>query len=341
MPGGLQFPYAVGLYVTAAPWASLVSDHVALLRIVVSAAEAVAAAMLYMVVSRNWNDRLAAATAVVLYHLAPLPYVIIGNANLTYAFGQSVAVVAIAAAATWTFGRRHMPALAGLFAVTSLGFLSHVGVFPILAVTLMATGVLYWALADRPLRPSGAGIILATVLAACFAVGSYYAHFPEVYRTLGRVTAPAEPSTGAAGESPAPSPMKGQPALTIGARATRAATLGIRGIGWPMTLLAAAGLWLVWRGPRDRLTLALGGMGLSFGVFVAVRVLAPVDARYQRYADEFIDRLYYAALPAAAILAARAAAWGWRAGMAWRVAVTALFVASAIIGLGRWMAWIR
>ena len=41
MPGGIQFPYAIALYVFAAPWAGLARDHVALLRIVVSASEAV------------------------------------------------------------------------------------------------------------------------------------------------------------------------------------------------------------------------------------------------------------------------------------------------------------
>ena len=41
MPGGVQFPYAIGLYVSAAPFAGILRDHVSLLRIVVCVAEAI------------------------------------------------------------------------------------------------------------------------------------------------------------------------------------------------------------------------------------------------------------------------------------------------------------
>jgi hypothetical protein len=43
MPSGVEFPYAIGLYVTAAPWASLTRDHVLLLRVVVARAHVLAA----------------------------------------------------------------------------------------------------------------------------------------------------------------------------------------------------------------------------------------------------------------------------------------------------------
>jgi hypothetical protein len=323
------------------PWAALLRDHVALLRIVVCVAEAVAAALLYVAVARVWNDRLAGALAVVLYHLAPLPYVVIGNANLTYAFGQSVAVIAVAAAATLSFGHRRVLTVTALFAVTSLAFLSHVGLFPILAATLTATAVLYWTCGEKSLRPAAIGVGLSTILAAGFAVGSYYGHFPEVYSTLNRVIAPAEQPSVPADEAAAPLPADRRPASTLGRRAALAAGLGVRGLGWPVVLLAVPGIWLVWmRGP-DRLTLALGGTGISFAVFLVFRVLAPVDVRYQRYADEFIDRLYYAALPAAAILAACAVARGWRERGPWRIAATAVFAAGAILGVRQWLSWIR
>ncbi len=339
MPGGVQFPYAIGLYVTAAPWAALVRDHVALLRIVVCAAEAIAGGLLYVAVARAWNDRLAGALAVVLYHLAPLPYVVIGNANLTYAFAQSAAAATMVAAAALPFGRRSGVMIASLFAIASLAFLSHVGIFPVLALALMATGILCWILAARTERPAATGIVVATVLAACFAVGSYYAHFPEVYAALGRVTAAAPPTT-----EPGPStaaPDAARPSLTMGARAVRAADLGAAGIGWPLIALAIVGAWVAWRAPRDRLSLALGGMGVSFAVFLMFRVIAPVDARYQRYADEFIERLYYATLPAIAILAGLAAARGWRGGVAWRLASTAGLAAAAVLGIRQWLSWIR
>jgi hypothetical protein len=340
LPGGVRFPYAIGLYLAAAPWGSLTRDHVALLRIVVCVAEAVAAVFIYLAISRNWNDRFTAALAVVLYHLAPLPYVVVGNANLTYAFGQSVAVIAIALAATFAFGRRNLPALAALFGAASLGFLSHVGIFPILAVTLAATGALYWLLGARELRPTAVGIVVASLLATCFAVATYYAHFPEVYQTLVRVTggsgqAGPAPEAKAAGDS-----TSNAAAPTIGGRAMRAAVLGARAVGWPMLTLAAVGGWLAWKRRRERLSLSLAAVAVSFAVFVAFRVLAPVEPRYQRYADEFIDRVYYATLPAFAILAAMAAAWCWRAGVGWRVAGGVLFGACAMIGIRSWLSWI-
>jgi hypothetical protein len=335
MPGGVQFPYAIGLYVVAAPWASLITDHVALLRIVVTLSEALAGAALYAAVVRGWNDRLIGALAVVLYHVAPLPYVVIGNANLTYAFGQSVAVLSAALAVILTTDRRRALAAAALFGVTALAFLSHVGVFPILAVMLVATGGLYWMANARGLRPGGTLIVASTVLAAAFAIGAYYAHFPDVYRSLGRVTSASEAAAPPTSANPA-----AQPALTVGARAQRAGQLGLRGIGWPMLLLAGAGAWLATRLGRDRLTLALTGWGISFAVFVTFRTVAPVDARYQRYADEFIERVYYATLPAFAILAALAIAWAWRRGSAWRIAGVALGLACAVIGVRAWAAWI-
>ena len=72
-------------------------DFVALLRIVVYVVEALGAGLLYPVVARLWGDRLAAALAVVCYHLVPLPYAVIGNANLTYAFGHGVSLLVHAA----------------------------------------------------------------------------------------------------------------------------------------------------------------------------------------------------------------------------------------------------
>src|SRR5688500_13475791 len=93
MPGGVQFPYAIGLYVVALPFTSLITDYVTLLRVVVCLVEVVGAALLYLVVSKLWQDRLAAGVAVVCYHLVPLPYAVIGNANLTYAFGHGVSVL--------------------------------------------------------------------------------------------------------------------------------------------------------------------------------------------------------------------------------------------------------
>ena len=71
MPGGVKFPYAIALYVFAAPWAVFTRDHMALLRIVVSGAEAIAGILLYWAVVRSWGDR-------ALFSASPL----VGNSYL-------------------------------------------------------------------------------------------------------------------------------------------------------------------------------------------------------------------------------------------------------------------
>ncbi len=95
MPGGVTFPYAIGLYVFAAPWTVFTHDHVTLLRVIVCSAQAVAGALLYPVVVKAWSDRAAALTAVVLFNVVPLPYGLVGNANLTNTFGEAVALTAM------------------------------------------------------------------------------------------------------------------------------------------------------------------------------------------------------------------------------------------------------
>jgi hypothetical protein len=98
MPGGVSFPYAIGLYVFAAPWSIIVHDHVSLLRVVVCAAEVLAGALLYPLIVKTWRDPLAAVLAVVLVNLVPLMYGLVGNANLTNAFGEAVALSTMVAA---------------------------------------------------------------------------------------------------------------------------------------------------------------------------------------------------------------------------------------------------
>jgi hypothetical protein len=180
MPDGVRFPYAIALYVVAAPWTALTQDHVALLRIVVSAAHAVSGALLYMMVVRTWGDRFTGAGAVVLFHLVPLPYVILGNANLTYAFGQSMAFMALAAATVWRLRLRDVAQFAGLLMLATVAFLSHVGVFPILLATLIAVAAVYRLLGGTGLRAPARVVLLAAALAAIVSVVSYYGRVGEV-----------------------------------------------------------------------------------------------------------------------------------------------------------------
>ena len=137
-------------------------------------------------VVRVWGDRLAGAAAVVLFHLVPLPYIVIGNANLTYAFGGSVATATMVAATLLPLRSRDVLQLAVLFLLASLAFLSHVGVFPLLLAALVASAVLYRWRGGATLRAPSRAVFLAAMLAAVFSV-------VVVLRTVRRGVRDAEP----------------------------------------------------------------------------------------------------------------------------------------------------
>jgi hypothetical protein len=333
MPGGVQFPYAVGLYASAAPFASLVRDHVALLRIVVCVAEAIAGFCVYLTLARLWKNPVTAAAAAVLYHLAPLPYVVIGNANLTFAFGQSIATIAACMALLLNDHRARAMTLAALFLVTSLAYLSHVAVFPLLGVMLVALGGFLWSTRSPALARKGTWIAAIAVVSAVLSVGIYYAHFPEVWGTLGRVS-----GTQPQADVPAEPPL---PALSLADRAGRALHLGWRAFGLPLLALAVVGLVVMSRGPRDQVTIGVAAWGIAMAVFVLFRTVAPVDPRLQRYADEFIERIYYLTLPAVAILAARGFEWAWAGGTAARICGVLLAGGAGWLALEAWYSWIR
>ena len=118
-------------------------------------------------VVRVWGDSLAGAAAVVLFHLVPLPYVVIGNANLTYAFGASIAIATMMAATLLPLRSRDVLQLAVLFLLASLAFLSHVGVFPLLLAALAASAVLYRWRGGPELRAPSRAVFLAALLPRC------------------------------------------------------------------------------------------------------------------------------------------------------------------------------
>jgi hypothetical protein len=345
MPDGVRFPYAIGLYVFASPWAVLTRDHVALLRIVVSASEAVAIGLMYPTIAGAWGARGTAVAAVALLHAAPLPYVVIGNANLTFAFSQAAALAAMTVAVAWAPRIGTVPAAAGLWALAGLAFLSHVGTFPLLFVALVALAVLMAVFGGSALRAHAVAVALAAVLAATLSVAVYYAHFPEVYESLGRVQArttgsvtPPAASSGETGEEEAQGTTSTVPRST---RALRALELAVGSAGWPLVALAALGAWrLAATRTRDRLTLAVSAWLLSWIGFVLASVLAPVDPRFQRYTDEFIDRVNYATLPAVAMLGAYGSSWAWRSGTLTRAISAVLLVAAAIGAFARWVTWL-
>jgi hypothetical protein len=345
LPDGVSFPYAIGLYVFAAPWSVLTEDHVALLWIVVSVSNALAGLALYPMITRFRSDGRTGVLAVILYHCLPLPFIVIGNANLTFVFGAAVALVAVADATILPFPTHPVTQVVVLFVVVSLAFLSHVGVFPLLLTTLVLIAFLYRWLGGLALASASRAVLLATTLALVCSVVSYYGHFSEVFRTFDRVRARAAATSpaadlpsGAAGKEVVPSP---QGSKTFGARAASALTLGARAIGWPMVFLAFVGAWRLQReGARDRLWLVLAASLGAYLVFVAFSVATPVEPRFQRYTDEFIDRVNYLTAPVAVILAARAVSWAWDAGWVQRAAAALLMLAAGVSAARAWLGWI-
>ena len=64
------------------------------------------------------------------------------------------------------------------------------------------------------------------------------------------------------------------------------------------------------------------------------------DIRFERYADEFITRVYDATIPAVALLGAVAVAWAWRMNPRLRAAAAAMVTAAAVQAFQQWLSWI-
>ena len=324
------FPYAIGLYVFAAPWTLVTDHHVELLRIIVTAAEVVGGGLLYVLLARHWQDRAAGVLAVALFHLVPIAYAVVGNANLTNAFGQGAALIAIAAATMWRLGRREVGRFVALTALVALAFLSHVSTFALLGATLGATAALGLWRGRRTFDVPGWPLLFATGAAAVIAVLLYYGHFGEVYATARNAGGSAASSAGGTMDP-----------LGLGRRIGRALLQGVNDVGWPMAVLAAVGVWrLMVDRARDRLAATIVGWAVTYAVFTAAGAWSPVNARYERYALEFISRVNLAVYPAVVVLAARGGLWIWRAGVLGRVAAAGLVGAAVMVGGRFWLRWL-
>lgn len=345
LPDGVAFPYAIGLYVAAAPLAQFISDHVLLVRAVALLAHATAGLAVFWLAVRLWRVPWAGLMALVLYHVVPLMFVVIGNANLPNVFAQSVAVVALAASVAaspsaseaWRSGR-----LGWVTALLSLAFLSHVSTLALLSGTLVVVAGLSALLGGADGRRRAVGLLVATGLALLLSVALYYRHFPEVYaRALSRVTA-----GGAAAPAVAPSPVD-RPAvlarpLSLGEKTTAALRQLLTDVGWPILILAALGAWRLSvervRGPG---TLSLVAWLIAWAGVLAFGVLTRVDTAYQRYAAEFLGRANLAGSPAGVLLGVPALIWAWReGGPFWGRLLTVILVGAAVAqGIASWLGW--
>ena len=75
-------------------------------------------------------------------------------------------------------------------------------------------------------------------------------------------------------------------------------------------------------------------------LFLAAAVLFPVEPQFQRYTDEYVQRVYDATAPALVVLAAAALAWAWQAGAVARLAAGAMLIAASGLAAQAWWAWL-
>lgn len=334
MPSGVEFPYAIGLYVFAVPWTMLTSDYVTLLRIVVVVSEATGGLLLYALVAHWWRDRLAGALAAVLFSVVPLPFVIIGNANMTNVFAQALALASVAAAIRWRLQPRDVGAIIGFTAITAAALLSHISTLTLLAVTLGLLAVAYWWRGDRELRASATVIVAASTLAGVVAVLVYYRHFMDAFRSALTVRAGGGAAAAVGGD-----------AVGLLDRVAEAGTLIVAGLGGPLLALGVAGgvlFWrLAWLDRRDRLDLGVLAWLATALLCIGATVVMPVERPFLRYAAEFISRVIFTTAPAVVVLAGLAGATLWRQG-GFRRAGAALAIAAAVAtGIGQWLDWLR
>ena len=347
------FPYAIGLYLAAAPWSLLTDNHVALLRIVVCVSEVLAGALLYLMIVRTWGDRLSGAVAVALSCVVPVSYVVVGHANLTNAFGQSVALAVVAGVTLLALRSRPYAQVALLILLATLAFISHVTTLAVGLATLLVVAVLFRFAGGPALRTPARLVLLVATCAALLSVVLYWGHFGGVYRAqFERMRAEAVAGTTSGQESaaaidpaaaaPSEGPALGRRFIPLSGRIAAAITQTAANIGWPILVLALVGAWRLWvGGNRDRLALVLAAWIVTCFTFVVLSVLSPVEMRYQQDSWEFVGRVEHATAPAAVILAAHGAMWAWRAGTALRCASAALLLGAVITGLRAWTAWLR
>jgi hypothetical protein len=226
---------------------------------------------------------LAGAVAVALYHLIPLGFGVITVGNLTNAFAQAFAIAGLALMASPGLRVERRAIVAALVLTLAVTFMSHTSAFAIGAVGGCVIAAAFWWRGGPALRSPALAVLAATVVAALVAIGLYYAHFFETYRTeLTRIsaeTATAAPDAGGRG---------------IGERAASVPRYLRIYFGIPVMLLALLGGWRLWqRGARDRGTLTVAGWAMTCLLFLVLGILTPVDMRH-----------YFAAVPVVAVAAA-------------------------------------
>ena len=344
---GVLMPYAIGLYVFAAPWTWLTRDFVTLLIAVTASANVIGGALLYPVMLRAWGDRRAASLAAVMFQLVPHPFTTLSSGNFPNMFGQSMGLAAIAAAVTWPLDlRKPLPTL-GLLVLTTWAFCSHVSTITMVSAVLGVLVVVELMRRDPARRRAALTIAVVTIASLGLSWVLFYSRFLETFRAA--FTTMFSGSSAAAAASAAATPnaaevIKGN--MTMPERVWDLGGQAIFSFGWPLLLLAAIGVWSILRNrTHDRLTSALIAWATMWVVLSASTVFAPVDAANVRYAAEFLGRINLATVPLIAVLAGRGAATGWDPTTTEVVRKPLQYVAAAlmawtlIVAAQTWLGW--
>ena len=360
--GETRFPYAIGLYVFAAPWAGLTSHTtealVVLLRIVVASSEAIAGGLLYLVAVRAWNRPSIGVAAVALFHAVPLPYMVIANGNLTNAFAQSVALIALAAATLARPTPHRALKIVGIALLLALAFSAHITTIVLLLSTIAAVVAIGFVTGGES-RAAAMSLVAATVLALAFAWVTYYGQFMDDYlQAIARMRArvadvvPAPSSAPAAGPAADATDARTRAEILWSSRPARAraALWQIRDqLGWPLLGLTVLGLGAIrvsGAGARpSHLIIAWLAVWL---VFLVVGAVSRTGPQYGPYVIEFLGRVNLAVYPAVILLASRGLVGVWQPSahatrfvLARRAVAIVLAAAAWGVGSAAWTGWVR
>lgn len=271
-----EFPYAIGLYVTALPfWSRFPTDidQVHLLRGVALGADALVGIACYVAVFRQWGDRRAALLVAGLWPFARAPLEALCNSNLTNVFGQGLFGVAMAGLAWIAAAGASAPAVAIALAFLTGAYLSHFSTFSVGVPLVGVVACALVAVGRGRTRRAGWWVLAIGLVAAGVAYAAYYSHFTEVYRaTWARVA--SHETVEAAGSSIAATPAT---------KLQRWASGTSDDYGLPGLVLAAAAaigaFELTRRRLRDGLTLVLGGWLAIWIGFTLLGILSAVQMR--------------------------------------------------------------
>jgi hypothetical protein len=139
----------------------------------------------------------------------------------------------------------------------------------------------------------------------------------------------------------APAPGAGAAPRSVASRVAAATDQSRFDLGWPIIVLALIGAGrLLFGRQRDRLTCAICGWAVTYLVFLAISVLAPVNVGFERYATEFMNRVDLLTYPAAVLLAACGVSWLWNAGTGLRLLAVGSVGWAFSVGVKPWIGWL-